>query len=121
MDEQDAILTPMTVELAGLQYTALIEVPMVAATRDEKEVRILGGQPSLIDDVIRSPGADTSDFIDLAVEAAKRRRNITGPVLVAGGIEQWSSADVLADDPGASSEGVQPELDRPSPGNFPSA
>ena len=92
VDEQDAILTPMTVELAGLQYTALIEVPIIAATRDEKEVKIVGGQPLIIDDVIRSPGADVSDFIDLAVEAAKRRRDITRPVLVAGGIEQWSSA-----------------------------
>ena len=92
VDEQDAILTPISVELAGLQYSALIEIPIVSATRDEKEVRIVGGQPSMVDDVIRSPGADISDFIDLAVEAFKRRLNIKRPMLVAGGIERWSSA-----------------------------
>lgn len=91
VDQQDAILTPMTVELVGLQYTAVIEVPIVSATRDAKEVKIVGGQPVLVNDVVRAPGADVSDFIDLAVEASKRRRNISGPVLVAGGIELWSS------------------------------
>jgi len=90
VDEQVTILTPISVELAGLQYSALIDVPIVSATRDEKEVKIVGGQPSFIDDVVRSPGSEISDFIDLAVESAKRRRKITGPVLVAGGIEQWS-------------------------------
>ncbi|PZR94737.1 MAG: hypothetical protein DI537_06760 [Stutzerimonas stutzeri] len=112
VDEQDAILTPMTVELAGLQYTALIEVPMVGATRDEREIKIVGGQPSLVDDVVRYPGADVSDFIDLAVQAAKRRRNITGPVLVAGGIEQWSCSNALEEVPGSADHCVDTEMQK---------
>ncbi|VVS98081.1 hypothetical protein [Rhizobium sp. EC-SD404] len=87
VDEQDIILTPMSVELAGLQYTALVEIPIIAASRDDTEIKIVGGQPHVVDDVIRAPGADTSDFLDLAVESSKRRRNINGPALVAGGIE----------------------------------
>jgi hypothetical protein len=86
VDEQDTILTPISVEVAGLQYTALVEIPIVSASRDETEIKIVGGQPHVVDDVIRASGADTSDFLDLAVESSKRRRNITGPVLVAGGI-----------------------------------
>jgi len=66
-------------------------VPIVSAARDATEVKIVGGQPILISDVVRAAGADVSDFIDVAVEAAKRRRNISGPVLVAGGIELWAS------------------------------
>lgn len=87
VDEQDTILTPMSVEVAGLQYTALVEIPIVSASRQATEIKIVGGQPHVVDDVIRAPGADTSDFLDLAVESSKRRRNITGPALVAGGIE----------------------------------
>ncbi|MBT9291129.1 hypothetical protein [Prosthecodimorpha staleyi] len=92
VDEQDTILTPMSVELVGLQYTALVEIPIVSVSRQEMEIKIVGGQPHVVDDVIRAPGADISDFIDLAVESSKRRRNITGPALVAGGIEPASPA-----------------------------
>lgn len=91
VEEQDMILTPMSVEVAGLQYTALIEIPIVTASRDDTEIKIVGGQPHLVADVIRALGAETTDFIDLAVESSKRRRNVTGPALVAGGIEKWSS------------------------------
>lgn len=87
VDEQDTILTPMSVELAGLQYTALVEIPIIAASRDETEIKIVGGQPHVVDDVIRAPGADTSDFLDLAVESSKRRRKINRSALVAGGIQ----------------------------------
>lgn len=91
VDGQPMILTPMSVEVAGLQYTALVEIPIVSTSRDEKEVRIVGGQPCVLEEVIRLRGADTSDFIELAVEATRRRRNIIGPILVAGGIERWES------------------------------
>ncbi|MBO0134081.1 hypothetical protein [Agrobacterium burrii] len=86
VNEQDTILVPMSVELTGLQYTALVEIPIVSASSQETEIKIVGGQPQVVDDVIRPPGADTTDFLDLAVEASKRRRNIIGPALVAGGI-----------------------------------
>lgn len=70
---------------------------------------------------IRSPGADISDFIDLAVEAAKRRRNIIRPVLIAGGIEQWSCANAPGHDPVAASENVPQDPDHPGPEDFVSA
>lgn len=92
VDGQEVILTAMTVEIAGLQYTALVEVPIISVTRGEQEVHIVGGQPHVVDEAVRAPGANTSDFINLAVEASKRRRGATGPALVAGGIEKWESA-----------------------------
>jgi hypothetical protein len=80
----------MSVQVAELQYTALVEIPIVSVSRDETEIKIVGGKPYVVDDVIRASGADTTDFINMAVESSKRRRNITGPALVAGGIDEWS-------------------------------
>nr|WP_306266883.1 hypothetical protein [Pararhizobium sp. IMCC3301] len=87
VDEVGEILAPISVELMGIQYAALIELPIASVARDDKEIKIIAGQPSVVDDVVRAPGADTSDFIDLCVETFKRRKGIAGPVLICGGFE----------------------------------
>lgn len=87
VDEVEQILAPISVVLMGVQYAALIEVPIASVARDDTEITIVAGQPGVVDDVIRAPGADISDFVDLSVEAFKRRKGITGPVLISGGFE----------------------------------
>lgn len=87
VDEVEQILAPISVELMGVQYAALIEVPIASVARDGTEITIVAGHPGVVDEVIRAPGADISDFVDLSVEAFKRRKGILGPVLISGGFE----------------------------------
>jgi hypothetical protein len=91
VDEQDAILTPFTLEFGGAQYTALIEIPIDAASRTEAEITLVGGQPQVVADVARLPGSDTANFIETAIEKSKRNRNRTEPALVPGGFANWQA------------------------------
>jgi len=87
VDEVEQILAPISMELMGVQYAALIEVPIASVSRDSREITIVAGHPTVVDDTIRAPGADISDFVDVSVETFKRRSGITGPVLITGGFE----------------------------------
>ncbi|WP_057460784.1 hypothetical protein [Pseudovibrio sp. POLY-S9] len=87
VDEVEQILAPISVELMGVQYAALIEVPIASVARDDREITIVAGQPGVVDEIIRAPGADISDFVDLSVETFKYRKSISGAVLIAGGFE----------------------------------
>ncbi|WP_271612348.1 hypothetical protein [Bradyrhizobium sp. CCBAU 21362] len=91
VDQQDAILTPFSLEFGGAQYTALIEIPIDVASRTEAEITLVGGQPHVVADVARLPGSDTADFIEAAIEKSKRDRNRTEPALVAGDFENWQA------------------------------
>ena len=91
VDEQNAILTPFSLEFGGAQYTALIEIPIEAVTTSEKEITLIGGRPHIVADVARLPGLDTAVFFDTAIEKSKRDRKATGPALVAGGFENWQN------------------------------
>ncbi|TBG74396.1 hypothetical protein ELG69_29075 [Rhizobium leguminosarum] len=90
VDAQDTLLAPLTLELAGAQYTVLIEVPIETMSRDTREFSIVGGQPRIVDDIARSPGSKTEDFIDRAVELSKRNRKTTSPALVLAAFENWA-------------------------------
>ncbi|PSH62232.1 hypothetical protein [Phyllobacterium sophorae] len=92
VDSQEVILAPMSVDIAGILYSALVEVPIVSMSRADNEIRLIGGQPTIVDDVVRAHGSDISDFIDFAVEKSRRRRNSNGPAFVAGGFENWTSS-----------------------------
>ena len=89
VDRKDVILTPFSLEFGGTQYTALIEIPILATSRTEGEITLVGGQPHVVADVARAPGSDTADFIETAIEKSKRDRNNAEPALVAGGFENW--------------------------------
>lgn len=82
IDGQGVILAPFSLEFSGAQYTALIEIPIQSASRTEKEIALVGGQPRIVADVARASGSDTTDFIETAIETTK-------PTLVAGGFENW--------------------------------
>lgn len=92
VDSQEVILVPMSVDIAGLLYSALVEVPIVSMSKEDDEIRLIGGQPLVVDDVVRAQGSNISDFIDLGVEKSLRRRNSDGPAFVSGGFENWSSS-----------------------------
>lgn len=86
VDGQDAVLVPLPITVAGLLYTALVEVPIISTSRDEAEIKIVGGEPRLIAEVVRAAGADTTDFIDTAIETFHREAGSEKPaLLVAGG------------------------------------
>ncbi|WP_147272231.1 hypothetical protein [Phyllobacterium salinisoli] len=87
LDGQDVVLAPLTLQLAGTQYTALIEVPIETESHDTHEIRIVGGHPRIVDDIARAPGSKTADFINRAVELSKRNRKVKGPALVLGSFE----------------------------------
>jgi len=89
IDGQGVILVPFSLEFSSAQYTALIEIPIQSASRTEKEIALVGGQPRIVADVARASGSDTTDFIETAIEKSKRDRNTTEPALVAGGFENW--------------------------------
>ena len=91
VDQQDAILTPFSLEFCDAQYTALIEIPIQSASRTEAEITLVGGHPHVVADVVRSPGSDVADFIETAIEKSKRERKSMGPALVAGGFENWKA------------------------------
>jgi hypothetical protein len=86
VDDQKAILVPLPLTVSGLLYTALVAVPILDTSRDAVEVKIIGGQPIVIAEVAGAAGADTSDFIDMAVEKYRRETNLEGPALIAGGL-----------------------------------
>lgn len=90
VNTQDTLLAPLTLELAGAQYTVLIEVPIETMSRDAREFSVIGGQPRIVDDIARSPGANTEDFIDRGVELSKRNRKAKGPALVLAAFENWA-------------------------------
>ncbi|KAA3448169.1 hypothetical protein C7I87_22920 [Mesorhizobium sp. SARCC-RB16n] len=90
VDSQDTVLAPLTVELAGVQYTVLIELPIETMGRDENEIKLVCGQPRIVADIARSPGSSTTDFIDRAVDMSKRQRKAAGPALVAAAFENWT-------------------------------
>ena len=89
VDDQDVVLAPLTLQLAGTQYTVLIEVPIETKARNPDEIRIVGGQPRVVDDIAGFPGSKTEDFIDRAVQLSKRHRKAKGPALVLGAFEDW--------------------------------
>ncbi|MGO6746608.1 hypothetical protein ACCS93_29680 [Rhizobium ruizarguesonis] len=89
VDNQDVVLAPLTLRLAGAQYTVLIELPIATKVRHTHEIGIVGGQPHVVDDIARSPGSKTEDFINRAVELSKRHRKAKGPALVLGPFEDW--------------------------------
>lgn len=91
VDGQDTILAPFLLEFVGAQYLALIEIPIESVDRTEHEITLIGGQPLIVADVVRAPGSDTADFIDIAVEKWKRDKNTAKPALVAGGFENWKA------------------------------
>lgn len=90
MDDHDTLLAPLTLELVGAQYTVLIEVPIETLGRDELEIKIVGGQPRVVDDIARSVGSSTTDFVDRAIEISKRQRKAAGPALVVSAFEKWT-------------------------------
>lgn len=92
--QQEVILTPISISLGDTRYTALLEVPIQSETRTADEVTLVGGQPKVVADVVRAASADTSDFIDSAIERSKRERGITVPALVAGGFENWRDVTI---------------------------
>ncbi|AVH45548.1 hypothetical protein At1D1609_55170 (plasmid) [Agrobacterium tumefaciens] len=49
----------------------------------------LGGNPRVVDDIARSPGSTTEDFMNRAVETSKRYRKAKGAALVLGAFENW--------------------------------
>ncbi|MBZ9823205.1 hypothetical protein [Mesorhizobium sp. CA4] len=86
---QKIILTPFSLEFGGTQYTALIEIPIETVKATESEITLVGGQPQVVAEIARSPGSDTADFVETAIEKSKRDRQSTEPALVAGGFENW--------------------------------
>lgn len=92
VDSQEVILVPMSINITGVLYSALVEVPIVSISRSDDEIKLIGGHPTIVDDVVRACGSNISDFIDLAVEKSRRRRNSDGPVFVSGGFENWTSS-----------------------------
>ncbi|KVK61189.1 MULTISPECIES: hypothetical protein [Agrobacterium] len=96
VDSQDTLLAPLTLELAGAQYTTLIEVPIETIERGDREFSIIGGQPRVVDDIARAVGASTEDFIDRTVGRSKRERRATGPALVAAAFENWAIGSTLS-------------------------
>jgi hypothetical protein len=91
VEQQDAILTPFSLAFGDAEYTALVEIPIKSLTRTENGITLVGGQPNVVADVVRAAGADTSDFIESAIEQSKRQRKRFEPALVAGGFENWRS------------------------------
>lgn len=89
VDEQDMVLAPLSLELAGARYTALIELPIESQRREEGEIKIVGGLPRVVDDIARALGAGTEDFINRTVERSKRERKSKGSALVLGPFESW--------------------------------
>ncbi len=85
VDGQDAVLVPLPITLTGLLYTALVEVPIVATSRDHSEIKIVGGEPRVIAEVVRAAGADTTDFIDMAIETFHRETGNEKPALIVAG------------------------------------
>ncbi|MFW2227769.1 hypothetical protein [Rhizobium sp. CRRU65] len=92
VDSQEVILVPMSVDIAGILYSALVEVPIVSMSKADDEIKLIGGQPLVVDDVVRAQGSNISDFVDLGVEKSLRRRNSDGPAFVSGGFENWTSS-----------------------------
>jgi hypothetical protein len=76
---------PLPITLTGLLYTALVEVPIVATSRDHSEIKIVGGEPRVIAEVVRAAGADTTDFIDMAIETFHRETGNEKPALIVAG------------------------------------
>lgn len=71
--------------------TALVEVPTVATSRDDNEIKIVGDEPRVIAEVVKAASADTTDFIDMVVETFHRetgldylRRLFVRPAVLAG-------------------------------------
>lgn len=85
VDGQDAVLVPLPITLTGLLYMALVEVPIVATSRDDTEIKIVGGEPRVIAEVVRAAGADTTDFIDMAIETFHRETGNERPALIVSG------------------------------------
>ncbi len=48
----------------------------------------------MVDDIARSLGSSTVDFIDRSIESSKRQRKAVGPTLVAATFEKWSIGSV---------------------------
>lgn len=94
VDDQDVILTPFSLDFLGMQYTAVIEIPIVSVERSDGEVTLRGGVPRIVAEVARPLGSDVEDFIDLAVERSKRDRGRPGPALVAGGFSNWTAVSL---------------------------
>jgi hypothetical protein len=92
--QQEVILTPISISLGDERYTALLEIPIQSETRTDDEITLVGGQPKVVADVVRAASADTSDFIDSAIERSKRERGTTVPALVAGGFENWRDVTI---------------------------
>ena len=59
-------------------------MPRPAATTPKS--RSLEVSRGVVAEIVRAAGADTTDFIDMAVEAFRRDTNLEGAVLVAGGV-----------------------------------
>ncbi|MCX5568181.1 hypothetical protein [Kaistia nematophila] len=92
VEQQEVIFTPFSLVLGEVEYTALIEIPIESLKRTEDEITLVGGQPTVVADVIRAAGADTNDFIESAIEQSKRQRKRFEPALVAGDFENWRTA-----------------------------
>lgn len=91
VESQDTLLAPLTLDLAGVQYTVLIEVPIESMGRGDREIKIVGGQPRVVADMAHSPGSSTNDFIERAIELSKRQRKAAGPAFVAAAFENWTT------------------------------
>ncbi len=71
--------------MKGLLYTTLVEAPIVATSRGDNEIKTVGGEPRVIAEVVRAASADTTDFIDMAVETFHRETCNEKPALIVSG------------------------------------
>ncbi|PSH61076.1 hypothetical protein [Phyllobacterium sophorae] len=92
IDQQDTLLAPLSLELAGSQYSVLVEVPIVTMEKDDKEIRVVGGEPRIVEDIALPLGADNAHFVDRAVEISKRYRKTQAPALLLGSFEGWDTS-----------------------------
>ncbi|GGI27396.1 hypothetical protein GCM10010987_44180 [Bradyrhizobium guangdongense] len=89
LTSDDALLTPFSLECFGSRYTALIELPIVSSSRSEPEVTLIGGRPHIVSEVVRALNADTSDFVESAVERSNKDRGSKRPAFFAEGFSNW--------------------------------
>lgn len=89
--EQNVVIDEREVPRTGSQpigdgpSTALVEVPIIATSRDDNEIKIVGDEPQVIAEVVMATSANTTDFINMAVETFHRDTGNEKPAFIVSG------------------------------------
>jgi hypothetical protein len=87
LDEQRVLLAPLALAFADFVYHALVAIPIAEVLRTGEDVTVVGGEPSIEDDIVLSPGTNPTPFIDRAIARSIRKPHIKAPAGIAGSIE----------------------------------